>query len=268
MLLHTSQQDALAQIQLSMARAAAARKNPSLKKLYDDIIEEFGCKPGDELVDYFAEIAKIPLTDVVHYFHKTGSTCPNTTGEQTMTDESSLLARSIAGGCNPTVLHFRKAYIGRFNEAPPEKLIDYFLNQINKKTAGTDTLKSNDNMLAFTRYLAACSNPTVLFFRSKFTKKFGFPPSAELTEYFLEQMESDTCHNGDEEHQSQIHFAEAAAAPRPTILQFRKKFEQAYGEPPSSEILEIFLGNFPPPTESTPAIDQTSPNQQTAAHIF
>jgi len=235
-------------VQVSIARAAARLPKPSLAKLHYEVLEEIGQPPGLELVDYFVSLTDVAEEEVEEYFRFIGKT-KNGRG-QDKRDPKQQLADRIAEGDGPTVLKFRQAFEQEFKEPPPEELTRYFLQRVQGAPRGA-ARKSGDQQALFTALaekVARSSQPTVLNFRDAFNKQFGLSPSDEITQYFLKRIQENSQAGKlpDEEFESKANFAETVANGLvSTVLQFRQSFEKAYGEEPSTEIIEVFIQNLP-----------------------
>ncbi len=235
------------EIQVSIARAAARLPKPSLAKFHYEVLEEIGKPPGLDLIDYFVQLADIADEEVDEYFRFIGKTKEGGQKEERR-DPQKELAKRCAGGESPSVLKFRQAFVEEFNEPPPEDLISYFLQTV--QSAGTGKVKSNDRQaqLNLAETIARKPHPTVASLRNAFKERFGILPSAEITQHFLGKIRqySQVKDLPDEEYESKVNFAKTVAGGLvSTILQFRKTFEKAYGEPPAPEIIEIFIQHLP-----------------------
>jgi len=235
------------EIQVSIARAAARLPEPSLAKFHYEVLEEIGKPPGLDLIDYFVQLANIPDEEVDEYFRFIGKTKEGRKKEEN-NDPQKELARRCAGGDSPSVLKFRRAFVEEFNEPPSEMLIGYFLQLV--QGGATGKAKSNDEQahLELAETIAFTTHPTVAKLRDAFQKQFGTLPSSEIVQHFLEKMRqyAQVKKLPDEEYESKVNFAKTVAGGLvSTILQFRKTFEKAYGEPPAPEIIEIFIRHLP-----------------------
>ena len=235
------------EIQVSIARAAAKLPEPSLAKFHYEVLEEIGKPPGLDLIDYFVQLTDIADEEVDEYFRFIGKTKEGGKKEESR-DPHKELANRCAGGESPSVLKFRQAFVEEFNEPPPEELIGYFLQTV--QSAGTGKVKSNDRQaqLNLAETIARTTHPTVAKFRNGFQEQFGSLPSSDIVQYFLEKIRqyAQVKKLPDEEYESKVNFAKTVAGGLvSTILQFRKTFEKAYGEPPAPEITEIFIRHLP-----------------------
>ncbi len=240
----TDEQTIFWEIQLSIAKAVAALKKPSLARLHHDIVEEIGQRPGKKLIDYFLEIARIPEEEKEEYFGYIGIT-PKKKG-----DRFSQLADTIACGDAPTVLNFRQSYSEAFGEPPSLKLIEYFLQKIPEPPKVRVNKGRAESQMAFVERTATAPNATVLKFRKSFANQFGTPPAADLTEHFLEKLQEKPAISANTmmplDSESGIDFAKRAARENvTTILQFRKEYENSYNEAPASELIDMFIKNLP-----------------------
>ncbi len=238
------------QIQVSIARAAARLPKPSLAKFHYEVLEEIGKPPGLDLIDYFVQLANIADEEVDEYFRFIGKTKEGPKKEENCDpcDPQKELAKRCAGGDSPSVLKFRQAFLEEFNEPPPDDLIGYFLQLVQGAETGKE--KSNDKQaqLNLAETIACTTHPTVAKLRDAFQKQFGTLPSNEIVQHFLEKMRqyAQVKKLPDEEYESKVNFAKTVAGGLvSTILQFRKTFEKAYGEPPAPEITEIFIRHLP-----------------------
>lgn len=241
-----NKQDDLWDVQVSIAKAAAKLPNPSLAKLHHEVLEEIGHGPGLDLVDFFVGIAKISEKEIKEYFQYIGKSNKENT-EEIKKDPCLLLADSIACGDSPTVLKFRHAFIKEHGEPPSEELTEYFLKKMQSAPRGKTVSGDKQAKFNFAEIIANRPNPTVLKLRHEFSKQYGSPPSGEITQYFLKKIQENTCITvPDEDYQSKVNFAKTVANGLiSTILQFRKAFEKAYGETPSTEIIDVFIKNLP-----------------------
>ncbi len=243
------------EIQVSIAKAAARLPEPSLAKLHYEVLEEIGQPPGLNLIDYFVKLADIADEEVKEYFRFIGK---STSGQpkKEKKDPHKELADGCARDNTPSVLKFRQAFVLKFNEPPPEELISYFLEKVKgggdaAEAAVKDTGKQAQ--LALAAKIAGGPHPTVLQLREAFDKQFGFVPSAEVVQYFLDKKREYSLAEKvpDEDYESKAHFAQTVAGGLvSTILQFRKAFEKAYGESPSQEIIEVFMRSLSRKKES------------------
>ncbi|HHB75994.1 MAG TPA: hypothetical protein ENK84_05570 [Desulfobulbus sp.] len=235
------------EIQVSIARAAARLPKPSLAKFHYEVLEEIGKPPGLDLIDYFVQLTNIADEEVDEYFRFIGKTKEGPKKEKNR-DPQKELAKRCTGGDSPSVLKFRQAFLEEFNEPPPEELIGYFLQLVQGTATGKD--KSNDKQaqLNLAESIACSTHPTVAKLRNGFQEQFGTLPSNEIVQHFLEKMRqyAQVKKLPDEEYESKVNFAKTVAGGLvSTILQFRKAFEKAYGEPPAPEITEIFIRHLP-----------------------
>ena len=233
-------------VQVSIAKAAAKLPNPSLAKLHNEVLEEIGQRPGLDLVDYFVSITKISHEEVKEYFQYIGK-LKKDASKEIKKDPCLLLADSIACDETPTVLKFRHAFIKEHGEPPSEKLTEYFLKKMQSAPRGKTVNRDKQAKFNFAEIIANRHNSTVLQLRHEFTKQFGSPPSGEITQYFLKKIQENACSKvPDEDYESKANFAKTVANGLiTTILQFRKAFEKAYGETPSTEIIDVFIKNLP-----------------------
>lgn len=241
------------EIQVSIARAAAKLPSPSLAKFHYEVLEEIGKPPGLDLIDYFVQLTEIADEEVDEYFRFIGKTKDGRKKEEN-SDPKKELAKRCAGGDSPSVLKFRQAFVEEFNEPPPEELIGYFLQTV--QGAATGRAKSNDRQahLNLAETIARKPHPTVASLRNAFKERFGILPSTEITQHFLGKIRqySQVKDLPDDEYESKVNFAKTVAGGLvSTILQFRKTFEKAYGEPPASEITEIFIQHLPRKSEKS-----------------
>ncbi len=241
------------EIQVSIARAAAKLPEPSLAKFHYEVLEEIGKPPGLDLVDYFVQLTNIADEEVEEYFRFIGKIIESREKDE-KSDPQKELAKRCAVGKSPSVLKFRQEFFDEFNESPSEGLIGYFLQTV--QGAGTGKVQSNDKQahLHLAEAVAGTTHPTVGKLRNAFQEQFGTLPSNGIVQYFLEKIRqySQIKKLPDEEYESKVNFAKTVAGGLvSTILQFRKTFEKAYGEPPAQEITEIFIRHLPRKNEKT-----------------
>ncbi len=251
-------------IKRSMANAIAHSPQPSLLRLHNEVLEEFGYRPDLELVDYFCSIAEIAEEEIADYFRRIALP----TGEQAGPggkvpagrESGREMAERIAAEEEPTILRFRTEYEDRFGSAPPEDLLRYFLQKMQEKARGRAKEKMPLRDTEFAAAIAARAGATVLRFRQEYQQQYGREPSEELTRFFLlkkqqlarkaapapGQDRSGPDSGNAEQEDAKVIFAKTAASGLvTTILQFRKTYEKVYKEPPSPELIEVFLKNLP-----------------------
>ena len=231
------------EIQVSIARAAARLPKPSLAKFHYEVLEEIGKPPGLDLIDYFVSLADISDEEVKEYFRFIGKTKEGRKKEKD-NDPKKELTKRCAAGDSPSVLKFRQSFIEEFDEPPSEEMIGFFLQTVQGNGTGREKNNDKQTQLNLAETIARGPQPTVAKLRKGFQKEFGTTPSGEIVQYFLEKMQqyAQVKDLPDEEHESKVNFAKTVAGGLvSTILQFRKAFEKAYGEPPDAEITEIFI---------------------------
>ena len=236
----------LQKIQVSLARAVARLPKPSLVKLHYEVLEEIGQMPGLDVIDYFVQLANIADEEVDEYFRFIGKTIEARKKEKD-SDPKKELVKRCAAGHSPSVLKFRQAFVEEFDEPPSEELIGYFLQTVHG--SGTEKVQKNDRQarLNLAENIARGPQPTVAKLRKGFQKEFGILPSDKIVQYFLGKIRqyAEAKELPDEEHESREHFARTVAnGSVSTVLQFRKIFEKAYGEPPAQETIEIFISHL------------------------
>ncbi len=236
-------------VQVSIANAAAKLPQPSLAKLHHEVLEEIGQPPGPDLINYFIGIADLPDEEVEEYLSYIGKSKEKLKRKESKTDFE-MLADKIAGDANPTVLKFRQAFIEEYNKPPSEKLTKYFLQKVQGDRR--ERPKNNDKQvqLDFAKKIAYGSHPTVLTLRKEYTQQFGSPPTDEITGYFLKvitEVPPPEVHEQDKkDFEAKVNFAKTVSNGLiPTILQFRKAYEKVYGEPPPTEIIDVFIKHLP-----------------------
>ena len=238
------------EIQVSLAKGVARLPRPSLAKLHHEVLEEMGKPPGLDLVDFFVELAGIPEEEVREYFRFIGEyAAAKVQTEKNRETEVRRLAGQVAREPDASVLKFRQAYAEQFNSPPSEQHVGYFLKEVSRQSHDPSAeWKGQVGGHAVARRIATMPGATVLSFREAYHQEIGGTPSAELTQFFLEQLR----HGGekvekededdDEGLASQIEFARTVAGTTATtILQFRQAFEKVYGSAPSAEVTEAFL---------------------------
>ncbi len=252
-------------IKQSIANAIARSPKPSLFRLHNEVLEEFGYRPELELVDYFCTIAEISDKEIADYFRTIA--LPN--GEQAGPQEKETgraMADRIAAGPEPTILKFRAEHESRFGCAPPEDLLRYFLQKIEEVSAREAPVQVTREEREFAAEIAAEAGATVLRFLQRYRKKYGKEPPERLTRFFLLKKQQPAkpspgpASQGQEpprppqdaevegQKDSRVIFARTVAKGLvTTILQFRKTYEKVYKEPPSSDLIEIFLKSLPRP---------------------
>jgi hypothetical protein len=241
--------DELWDVQVSIARAAARLPKPSLAKLHYEVLEEIGQPPSLELVDYFVDLTEITDEEIKEYFRFVGKPDEERQKEHSRDPGQELADRIARNGERPTVLKFRQAFAREFNESPSEELTRYFLLQV--QGVSRDAAKNGGQQVRLTilaEKVAREPHPTVAKLRDAFREQFGAPPSDEITQYFLQKIQeySQSKKLPDEEFDSKANFAKTVANGLiSTILQFRKAYEKAYDEAPSTEIIEVFIQHLP-----------------------
>ncbi|MFP7755943.1 hypothetical protein ACLG6S_15050 [Thermodesulfobacteriota bacterium B35] len=250
-------QDPYWDIKRSIANAIARSPKPSLLRLHNDVLEEFGYRPDLELVDYFCSIAEIPEEEVADYFCRIA--LPSDAGGEAGEEAAGkCLADRIATEPEPTILKFRTEYENRFESAPPEELLRYFLEKMQANTRGKAAAAATGEETDFAMRFAATEGATVLMFRKEYQRKYGREPSEELTRFFLQKKQQagkgagpagrtpGEPSGGDTEEDSRVNFARTVANGLvTTVLQFRKIYEKVYGESPPPELIEVFLKSLP-----------------------
>ncbi len=238
------------EIQVSLAKGVASLPRPSLAKLHYEVLEEMGKPPGLDLVDFFVRLADISEEEVREYFRFIGKDAAVKMEEAKSRGEAQELAEQVAGEAGASVLRYRQAFTERFGHSPSEKQIGFFLQAVR----GTPHSRPHSNAPRQDGHILAgqiANQPgaTVLRFREAYQQQFGSPPSAELTQYFLDRMrqggeQSEEFFDEDDGEglASQLEFARTVAGGLvSTILQFRQAFKKAYGRAPSAEVTEAFL---------------------------
>ncbi len=167
----TNNQYSYWEIKVSIAKAIAAEREPSVEKLRRDIMEEFGYPPEPELIDVFMKLTGGSAKRVV--------TDPE--------DEKRRLAETVALQSAPSVLKFRTEYQKRFTGDPPNELTGYFLKKIQekgriRKREGSDVAKFD-----FVKDKAG-ESLSILQFRNVFKDTFHEDPSSELLSCFLKKI--------------------------------------------------------------------------------
>ena len=244
-----NRQDDLWDIQISIAKAIAKQKNPSLAQLHHEILEEVGHIPCLDLIDYFVGIAGISDDEVEKYFQYIGTSIKEKI-KKSKKDSRLELADNIANGAAPTVLKFRQAFKKKYDELPSEELIEYFLKRIQSVSQDNAAATTDKDMLNFVEKIASGPNPTVLKLRNEFNKQFGFTPCAEVTQFFLKKIQEKSCVKAeeaeDEEYESKVNFAKTVAnGLNLTVFQFRQAYEKVYNEAPPDCIIDVFIKNLP-----------------------
>jgi hypothetical protein len=237
-------------VQVSIANAAAKLPRPSLSRLHHDILEEIGQLPGTDLIDYFISLANIPKEEVDEYLSYIGISRKKLKKRETES-EYTKVADKVACGVNPTVLKFRQTFLEQYSEQPSEKLIKYFLQRVQSNSHRHHLVNGDrQTQFDFAQNIAHGKNPTVLTLRKEYTKKFGEPPDDEMTCFFLKIIKDAQQHGHNKpnkkDFEEKINFAKSASnGVITTILQFRKAYENAYGESPSTEIIDVFIKHIP-----------------------
>ncbi len=259
-------QDPYWDIKRSIANAIARSKRPSLLRLHNEILEEFGYRPDLELVDYFCSIAEVDEEEIADYFCRIARPV---TGENSDREEVNGrgLADRIADGPEPTVLRFRTEYENRFNVAPSEDLLRYFLRRMQETGGGATPGEAHGSEAVFAAGIAGQQGATVLKFRQEYLRKYGKEPPETLTRFFLRKKQELAAagrrrqpgaaadaeagrpgpDNGEPDREdSRVNFARTVANGLvTTVLQFRKTYEKAYGEAPTAELIKVFLKSLP-----------------------
>ncbi len=163
-------------IKRSIARSIAASPSPTLDRLQEEILDEFGHMPDQELVSYFKELlAEREKADA-----------------SKRKDIHQQFADEIARGPRPTVLSFREAFNRKFGESPSEELTRYFLGAIRGNMRNIRQRKEESPVdqakIEFTRTVANGLVKTVLQFHKAFERAFDEPPQAELIEFFIKNL--------------------------------------------------------------------------------
>lgn len=233
-------------VQVSIAKGAAKMSQPSLAKLHHEVLEELGKPPSQELIDYFLTLIDIPEKEVQAYYRYIGKEKGNFNRDNREAAPDDLI-KKIAHGDAPSVLKFRQAYVQLYKADPSEEIIKCFLREA-QGTAKTSVEKGENQLhLNYADSVARSPQPTVLKLRKGFINQFGFPPSEEITKYFLKAiLDSPTVGEDSEELEAKINFAQTVAKGLiSTVLQFRQAYKKVYGEQPTPEIIDVFIKSLP-----------------------
>lgn len=236
-------------IQVSIANASAKSPHPSLMEMHHEIIEEMGHAPGLDLVDYFVGIAKISSQEVDTYFSYIGRNKQKPDTKTNIKPSPKQFTEKIATHDNPTILKFRQSFIQEYGEPPPDRIIEYFLQQIQIHKQKRQPIKhEKQGFFDFAEKMASSNNPTVLKFRDEYNKQFGGYPANETITYFLKQIQVARNTNGkNSDFESKANFTKTVANGLvSTVPQFQITYEKVYGEPPTAELIRIFKEHQPP----------------------
>lgn len=164
------------------------------------LAEQIAAEPGASVLRYrtaFAErFGKAPTEKQIGFFLKAVQGAPR---EQVQSGAASqedghALARRIAMQPGTTVLRFRELYQQQFGMPPSSELTQYFLERLRLGKEQVSEFFDEDDgeglasQLEFARTVAGGKISTILQFRQAFEKAYGGPPSAEVTEEFLQQL--------------------------------------------------------------------------------
>jgi hypothetical protein len=165
--------------------------------------------------------------------------------------------KEVAADDNSSVDRLQEEFLEEFGHLPTSELIDYFadlLKNDNKKTTKKtqvqkkETIKEKtvDPEIQFTDKMATNNQVTVLAFRKSFEAAFGKKPPIELVAHFLKRMtylrqqspKKSTIQDSDVKVSFIKNFISRKS---PTVLKFRREFEDKFGDPPNSEMVALFL---------------------------
>jgi hypothetical protein len=225
----------LGPIQVSIVKEIAEDPEPSLGKLHAAFVEELGHGPDIDLIDYFTSITVIRKSELKKYLDCTGLQKP----KNNTTDLGSV--GSVIYDSSPTVLQFLQNFQTEYGTPPSEYLTNLYLERAVKITSCVETREKNkQNMEDFAKKIADTPRPTVLIFRKQFIKEFDFAPADEITEIFLDRMQS-------KNKEGEVYFARIGAHDSiSTVLEFRNAFTKTYGKAPPEDLIKIFITNRKP----------------------
>ncbi len=159
------------EIKVSIARAVALEAEPTVDRLRNDIMEEFGYPPEPELIDFFVNLIG------------------ESNGGAAFASEAEkrLMAEEAAREPGASVLKFRTEFKKRFKDDPPHELTGYFLKKIQDHGRSRKQGVEDEAKFDFAREKAGESY-TVLQFRAVFKETFYEDPSSELLSFFLKNI--------------------------------------------------------------------------------
>ncbi len=172
----TNNQYSYWEIKVSIAKAIADEREPSVDKLRRDIMEEFGYPPEPELIDVFMKL--------------TAGSRKNAASNPV--DEKRQLAETVAREPSPSVLKFRTEYQKVFKSDPPNELTGYFLKEIQEIGRNRKQEGSKEAKFDFVKKKAA-ESLSILQFRTAFKDTFHEDPSSELLSFFLKSTSKAGC---------------------------------------------------------------------------
>ncbi len=161
-------QDQYWEIQKSIAEQIAKEQSPSVTRLNEAIVEEFGFLPEFELIEFFIESIK-----------------KNNKTPTSALDPKQQLAYAVAMSGNPSVPKFCNLFRSNFKELPPNDILKYFLTTVRScQLDSSDT----DQQFFLAQKVAKSSNPCFKNLCETFEKSGNKPPSFDVIDYFISQI--------------------------------------------------------------------------------
>ncbi|RTZ97300.1 MAG: hypothetical protein DSY90_07880 [Deltaproteobacteria bacterium] len=156
-----------------------------------------------------------------------------------------------------SVTQLEQEFLEEFGHLPTADLIDYFtsMQESRKKRSNPGPVAAEkqkpaeenvDPQVAFTDKIAMESDATILLYRKSFEATFGKKPSVELVAHFLKRLAYHRCQPPSQEKvsadESRRQFIKKfISGEKPTILNFRREFENKFNQPPNPKIIGLFL---------------------------
>jgi len=233
------------EILVSIANGVLKHPQPSLALLHHEVLEEMGKPPDQELIDYFLSKVDVSDEEIKEYFRFIGKLPQGGKDSAVSASPQALIEKIIANG-HPSVLKFRQAYQKQFNENPPDHITKVFLEKMQSNARATPANHDQQLKLRFAEAVACGAQPTVLNLRTQFTQQFGVQPSEDIITYFLKKIPAAPQKSQNSEgYEAKVNFAKTVANGLiSTVLQFRQAYEKVYSEPPTTDIIEIFIKNL------------------------
>jgi len=154
-------------IKRNIAETIASEPIPSVIRLQEQVVEEFGYKPDNNLIDYFIETIKV----------RRKKNCDKQ-------QDSALRFACVLGiRNNISVPEFYKLFKNEFGGFPPRNILKYFLvsttirKKISNKKERTDFILTNK--------IANSFNPTFRKLYQEFEDTFNKSPSLDVIDYFI-----------------------------------------------------------------------------------
>lgn len=158
------------QIQISIAKSIAKEPNPSIMRLNEAIVEEFGYLPDFDLIDFFIETIKKN----------------NKQAAPPQQDPKIELAYSVAISPNPTVPKFCKIFRDHFHELPANDILKFFL--VTVRSFQKEYNQENPPVFLIAQKVAKNKDPSFKKLCQQFEEESEKPPSFEIIDYFISQL--------------------------------------------------------------------------------